>query len=43
MELIDHFAEALSQHSVKRGEAGGDIGKAAARLGKSRAWGGVNA
>lgn len=31
MGLTDHFAEALSRH--------GDIGRAAAGLGQSKAWG----
>lgn len=31
MTLLDHFAERLSQH--------GDVEKAAAQLGQSKAWG----
>lgn len=37
--LLDHFAEMLSRHDVKRRDPGGDVEKAAARLGQSKAWG----
>lgn len=40
MTLLDHFAENLSRHDAPR-DHGGDVGASAARLGKSKAWGGA--
>jgi hypothetical protein len=39
--LLDHFAEHLARHDARRGDAGGDVAGAAARLGRSKAWGGA--
>lgn len=41
MTLLDHFAENLSRHNARTGDRGGDVGVAAGRLGRSRAWGGA--
>jgi hypothetical protein len=39
VDMLDHFAEALSRHDARRGKPGGDVAQAAATLGQSPAWG----
>jgi hypothetical protein len=39
MTLLDHFAENLAHHNLRTRDEGGDVAKAAAKLGQSKAWG----
>lgn len=39
MNMLDHFAERLSQHDLRKGDRGGSVALSARRLGKSESWG----